>query len=95
MTEIKSVSKMDASVAVVGVIDCECFEYSQFNLGSITVFLDCPNDLDSTSLSLLSIIRFDNLSKSSLAKETHNVIYNELADMNTVELEIPKTYICP
>lgn len=71
---VEAVAQVDASVAVLLVVDLERGEHPQFDLASIAVLLDRPNDLDGDKLVAMSVLGLDNLAKRALAQQLDHFI---------------------
>lgn len=71
---VEAVAQVDASVAVLLVVDLERGEHPQFYLASIAVLLDRPNDLDGDKLVAMSVLGLDNLAKRALAQQLDHFI---------------------
>jgi hypothetical protein len=68
ISEVETISEMDALVSVCLVVGCQCRQNAKFDARGIAVFLDGPYDFDCTPGSLLLIVGLDDLSKRSLTK---------------------------
>lgn len=84
---------MDALISVVFVVQSKRGENTQFNARCVAIFLDRPDDFDSTFRLLSLVVGFDNFAKSSLAKESDDIICTKLAQAKIFVAEV-LTSIC-
>ena len=74
---VEAVTKVDAAVAVLLVVCLQRGQNTQFDLASIAVFLNRPNDLDGDILVVASpVTGLHNLSERALSKELDHRVYH-------------------
>lgn len=73
-TEVKTVPKMYTSVPVLLVVGFQCLENTQFDSGSISVLLNCTNDLNCDQLVSLAVASLNDFAECTLAKEFNHLV---------------------
>jgi hypothetical protein len=71
---IEAVSQVDASISIFLVVGLERGQHAKLDSGSIAVFLDGSNDLDSHRLVPLQIAGLYHFAKGALSKKANDLI---------------------
>ena len=75
VTDVEAIPQMDAPVAGVLVVGCQCSEDSQLDATSVSVLGYGSDDLDGAFGAFLSVIGSSDLAECALAKEFHDLVY--------------------
>lgn len=71
---VETVSQVNAPIPVLFVVGLERSQHAKLDPGSVAIFLDGSDDLDSHRLVSLDIPGFDHFTKGTLTKETDNLV---------------------
>jgi hypothetical protein len=66
---------VDTPIPILRIVGFKRLEHSQFNPGSVSVFLHGSDDFNCNALVSLAIPSFDDLAEGSLSKKTDDLIY--------------------
>lgn len=71
---VETVPQMNASIPVLFIIGLERSQDAKLDPGSVAIFLDGSNNLDSHRLVPLNVAGLNHLAKGTLSKKTNNLI---------------------
>jgi hypothetical protein len=73
--EVETIPEMNASIPVLLIVCLQGCKHTEFDTGSITIFLYRANDLDGNRRASAAVLGHDDFAKSPLSEKFHHLIW--------------------